>query len=57
VPTAASCPPLPPRPPMADAETQTLSTGDIVITKVFFPEGQAPSSQETTPQNSPKKKI
>ena len=24
---------------------QTLSTGDIVITKVFFPEGQAPGSQ------------
>ena len=52
---------------------QTLSTGDIVITKVFFPEGQAPGSQvernlftkwcyvfflqEATPQNSPKKKI
>jgi len=28
-----------------------------VITKVFFPEGQAPGSQEATPQNSPKKKI
>lgn len=50
-------PPVPVRPVMADAETQTLSTGDIVITKVFFPEGQAPSSQEPTPQNSPKKKI
>lgn len=27
------------------AYLQTLSTGDIVITKVFFPEGQAPGSQ------------
>jgi len=42
---------------MVDAETQTLSTGDIVITKVYFPEGQAPSSQEATPQNSPKKVV
>jgi len=62
--TLIQSPPLPtsapspaPRPTMADAETQTLSTGDIVITKVFFPEGQAPGSQEATPQNSPKKKI
>jgi exonuclease 3'-5' domain-containing protein 1 len=38
-----------------DAETQTMSTGDIVITKVYFPDGQG--SQEPTPQNSPKKKI
>jgi len=43
------------KPTMVDSETQTLSTGDIVITKVYFPEGQAPSSQESTPQNSPKK--
>jgi exonuclease 3'-5' domain-containing protein 1 len=42
-------------PNMVDAETQTLSTGDIVITKVYFPDGQAPSSQDSTPQNSPKK--
>jgi len=40
-----------------DAETQTMSTGDIVITKVYFPDGQALSSQESTPQNSPKKEI
>ena len=33
------------RPIMVDSETQTLSTGDIVITKVFFPEGHQPSSQ------------
>jgi len=57
-PPAAPASPAPPaRPAMADAGTQTLSTGDIVITKVFFPEGQPPSSQEVTPQNSPKKKI
>ena len=38
--------PQPPhRPVMVDCETQTLSTGDIVITKVFFPEGHQPSSQ------------
>jgi len=46
---------IPAKPTMVDSETQTLSTGDIVITKVYFPEGQAPSSQESTPQNSPKK--
>jgi len=40
-----------------NAETQTMSTGDIVITKVYFPEGQGLSSQESTPQNSPKKDI
>jgi len=40
-----------------DAETQTMSTGDIVIKKFFFPDGQGLSSQETTPQNSPKKEI
>merc|ERR1719382_1874260 len=56
-PLLTSAPSPAPRPAMADAETQTLSTGDIVITKVFFPEGQAPGSQEATPQNSPKKKI
>jgi len=44
-----------PKPLMVDSETQTLSTGDIVITKVYFPEGQQPSSLEQTPQNSPKK--
>lgn len=38
-----------------DAGTQTMSTGDIVITKVYFPEAQ--SSQDSTPQNSPKKEI
>jgi len=43
------------KPIMVDSETQTLSTGDIVITKVYFPEGQQPTSQEQTPQNSPKK--
>merc|ERR1711892_743803 len=48
-------PPPPVKPTMVDSETQTLSTGDIVITKVYFPDGQAPSSQESTPQNSPKK--
>merc|ERR1711936_126972 len=48
-------PPTPVKPTMVDSETQTLSTGDIVITKVYFPEGQAPSSQDSTPQNSPKK--
>jgi len=40
-----------------DAETQTMSTGDIVITKVYFPDGHSLSSQENTPQNSPKKEI
>jgi len=40
-----------------DAETQTMSTGDIVITKVYFPEGPGLSSQEATPQNSPKKEV
>jgi len=50
--------PQPPhRPAMVDSQTQTLSTGDIVITKVFFPEGQQPGSQDSTPQNSPKKAI
>lgn len=44
-------------PAMVDAETQTLSTGDIVITKVYFPEGAKTGSQDTTPQNSPKKGI
>jgi len=44
-----------PKPVMVDSETQTLSTGDIVITKVYFPEGQQPTSLEQTPQNSPKK--
>jgi len=44
-----------PKPIMVDSETQTLSTGDIVITKVYFPEGQQQGSQEQTPQNSPKK--
>ena len=40
--------PQPPhRPVMVDCETQTLSTGDIVITKVFFPEGHQPGSQVT----------
>ena len=40
--------PQPPhRPAMVDSQTQTLSTGDIVITKVFFPEGQQPGSQVT----------
>ena len=40
--------PQPPhRPAMVDSHTQTLSTGDIVITKVFFPEGQQPGSQVT----------
>lgn len=48
-------PPL--KPVMVDSETQTLSTGDIVITKVFFPEGHQPGSQDPTPQNSPKKGI
>jgi len=38
-----------------DAETQTMSTGDIVITKVYFPETQ--TSQDSTPQNSPKKEV
>jgi len=32
------------KPNMVNAETQTLSTGDIVITKVFSPEGQSASS-------------
>ena len=40
------------RPLMVDSETQTLSTGDIVITKVFFPEGQQPSSQVKRPNAS-----
>ena len=40
------------RPLMVDSETQTLSTGDIVITKVFFPEGQQPSSQVKSPYSS-----
>ena len=40
------------RPLMVDSETQTLSTGDIVITKVFFPEGQQPSSQVKKPSSS-----
>lgn len=44
-----------PKPLMVDSGTQTLSTGDIVITKVYFPEGHQPSSLEQTPQNSPKK--
>merc|ERR1719266_2317867 len=39
-----------PTPPPVQAKTQTLSTGDIVITKVFFPEGHQPSSQDSTPQ-------
>ena len=45
--------PQPPsRPIMVDSETQTLSTGDIVITKVFFPEGHQPSSQVKKPNNA-----
>ena len=40
------------RPIMVDSETQTLSTGDIVITKVFFPEGHQPSSQVKKPSSS-----
>lgn len=54
-PPTPTVPAPPAKPTMVDSETQTLSTGDIVITKVYFPEGQAPSSQESTPQNSPKK--
>lgn len=53
--TSLASPSPQPKPLMVDSGTQTLSTGDIVITKVYFPEGQQPSSLEQTPQNSPKK--
>ena len=38
----------------SSTECQTLSTGDIVITKVFFPESQKKPSPRSTP-DSPRK--
>lgn len=42
---------------LVDAESQTLSTGDVVITKIFFQDEHERAKEAALLSNSPAKRV
>jgi len=42
---------------LVDAESQTLSTGDVVITKIFFQDEHERAKEAAMLSNSPTKRV